>query len=52
MNFQKNHNDLIFVKADKGNIMVVANRNDYNQTLENNLFYLYYIIYTRMSKLI
>ena len=37
VNFQKNHKDLIFVKADKGNIMVAANRNDYNQTLENNL---------------
>ena len=37
VNFQKNHKDLIFVKSDKGNIMVAANRNDYNQTLENNL---------------
>ena len=37
VNFQKNHKDLIFVEADKGNIMVAANRNDYNQTLENNL---------------
>ena len=37
MNFQKNLKDSVFVKADKGNIMVAANRNDYNQTLENNL---------------
>ena len=36
-NFQKNHKDLIFGKPDKDNIMVAANRNDYNQTSENNL---------------
>ena len=37
VNFQNNHKDLIFVKADKGNIMVGANKVDYNNTIENNL---------------
>ena len=32
VNFQNNHKDLIFVKADKGNIMVAANKVDYNNT--------------------
>lgn len=37
VNFQKNHKNLLFVNADKGNIMVAANRNDYNHTIENIL---------------
>ena len=37
INFQNNHKDLIFVKIDKGNIMLAANRVDYNQIIENNL---------------
>ena len=37
VNFQNNYKDLICVKADKGYIMVAANKIDYNQTIENNL---------------
>lgn len=33
--FQKEHKDLIFLNADKGNLTVAANRNEYNITVEN-----------------
>lgn len=35
--FQKVHNDLVFLEADKSNMLVAADRGDYNKAVGNLL---------------